>query len=84
MDFQNEKARVFPERKEVKNMDTQTLILIVIGVVLLVALVLLFGSGMAMGGMAMMAGMMGTPVGWVILLVILAVAALVGYMAFYA
>lgn len=65
-------------------MDTQTLILIVIGVVLLVALVLLFGSGMAMGGMAMMAGMMGTPVGWVILLVILAVAALVGYMAFYA
>jgi len=65
-------------------MDTQTLILIVIGVVLLVALVLLFGSGMAMGGMAMMAGMMGTPVGWVLLLVILAVAALVGYMAFYA
>jgi len=65
-------------------MDTQTLVLIVIGVVLLVALVLLFGSGMAMGGMAMMAGMMGTPVGWVILLVILAVAALVGYMAFYA
>jgi len=37
-----------------------------------------------MGGMAMMAGMMGTPIGWVILLVILAVAALVGYLAFYA
>ena len=64
-------------------MDTQTLILIVIGVVLLVALVLLLGSGMAMGGMAMMAGMMATPVGWIILLIILAVAALVGYIAFY-
>jgi len=65
-------------------MDTQNLILIVIGVMLLIALVLLLGSGMAMGGMAMMAGMMATPVGWVILLIILAVAALVGYMAFYA
>lgn len=65
-------------------MDAQTLILIVIGVVLLVALVLLLGSGMAMGGMAMMAGMMGTPIGWIVLLVILAVAALVGYLAFYA
>lgn len=65
-------------------MDTQTLILIAIGVILLVALILLLGSGMAMGGMAMMAGMMATPVGWVILLVILAVAALIGYLAFYA
>ena len=65
-------------------MNTQNLILIVIGVVLLIALVLLLGSGMAMGGMAMMAGMMATPVGWVILLIILAVAVLVGYMAFYA
>jgi len=65
-------------------MDTQTLILIVIGVMLLIALVLLLGSGVAMGGMAMMAGMMGTPIGWVIVLVILAVAALVGYLAFYA
>jgi hypothetical protein len=58
--------------------------LIAIGVILLIALVLLFGSGMAMGGMAMMAGMMGTPIGWVILFIILAVAALVGYLAFYA
>ena len=65
-------------------MDTQNLILIAIGVILLVALILLLGSGMAMGGMAMMAGMMATPVGWVILLVILAVAALIGYLAFYA
>lgn len=65
-------------------MDTQTLILIAIGVILLIALILLLGSGMAMGGMAMMAGMMATPVGWVILLVILAVAALIGYLAFYA
>jgi hypothetical protein len=65
-------------------MDTQTFILIAIGVVLLIALVLLLGSGIAMGGMAMMAGMMGTPIGWVILLVILAVAAMVGYLAFYA
>lgn len=63
-------------------MDTQTLILIVIGVVLLIALVLL--SSVAMGGMVMMAGMMATPVGWVVLLIILAVAALVGYLAFYA
>jgi hypothetical protein len=58
--------------------------LIVIGVVLLIALVLLLGSGVAMGGMAMMAGMMATPVGWIILLIILAVAALVGYLAFFA
>ena len=65
-------------------MDTQTLILIVIGVVLLIALVLLLGSGVAMGGMAMMAGMMATPIGWIILLIILALAALVGYTAFYA
>ena len=65
-------------------MDIQTIILIVIGVVLLIALVLLLGSGMAMGGMAMMAGMMATPIGWIILLIILALAALVGYMAFYA
>lgn len=65
-------------------MDTQTLILIAIGVILLIALILLLGSGVAMGGMAMMAGMMATPVGWVILLVILAVAALIGYLAFYA
>ena len=65
-------------------MDTQTLILIAIGVILLIALILLLGSGVAMGGMAMMAGMMATPVGWVILLVILAMAALIGYLAFYA
>ena len=65
-------------------MDTQTIILIVIGVVLLIALVLLLGSGVAMGGMAMMAGMMTTPIGWIILLIILALAALVGYTAFYA
>lgn len=65
-------------------MDTQTIILIVIGVVLLIALVLLLGSGVAMGGMAMMAGMMATPIGWIILLIILALAALVGYAAFYA
>jgi hypothetical protein len=65
-------------------MDTQTIILIVIGVVLLIALVLLLGSGVAMGGMAMMASMMATPIGWIILLIILALAALVGYTAFYA
>ena len=39
-------------------MDTGTVLLIVIGVVLLVVLLLLLGGGMAMGGMAMMTGMM--------------------------
>lgn len=64
-------------------MDAQTLILVVVGIILVVALVLLFGGGMAMGGMAMMAGMMGTPIGWVILLIILAVAAILGYTVAY-
>jgi len=50
----------------------------------LIALVLLVGSGAAMGGMAMMAGMMSTPFGWIILLVIMAVVGLLAYMAFFA
>ena len=65
-------------------MDAQTILLIVIGVVLLVAILLLFGGGMAMGGMAMMAGMMGTPVGWVLLLITLALGGILAYTALYA
>ncbi|MCF6277497.1 MAG: hypothetical protein L3J16_01950 [Anaerolineales bacterium] len=60
-------------------MDTGTVLLIIVGVILLVALLLLFGGGMAMGGMAMMAGMMATPIGWIALLIILA---LVGFLAY--
>ena len=65
-------------------MDTGTILLIVIGVILLVALLVIFGSGMAMGGMAMMAGMMASPIGWVVLLIILALAGFLVYAAFYA
>jgi hypothetical protein len=65
-------------------MDNGTILLIVIGAILLVALILLFGSGMAMGGMAMMAGMMASPIGWVVLLIILALVGFLGYAAFYA
>lgn len=65
------------------NIDTGTILLIVIGVILLIALLLLFGGGIAMGGMAMMAGVMATPVGWIILLILLALAVLAGYVALY-
>ena len=65
-------------------MDTNTILLIVIGVVLLVALILLFGSGAGMGGMAMMAGMMGTPIGWVVLLAIVALGGFLAWAVLYA
>lgn len=65
-------------------MDNGTVLLIVIGVVLLVVLLLALGGGMAMGGMAMMAGMMGTPVGWVVLLILVGLIALIGYAVFFA
>ncbi len=65
-------------------MDTNSILLIATGVVLLLALVLLFGSGAATGGMAMMAGMMGTPIGWVVLLVILALGGFLAWAALYA
>ena len=60
-------------------MDVGTILLVVIGAVLLIALIALLGSGMAMGGMAMMAGMMSNPLGWLILLILVAVIALIGY-----
>jgi hypothetical protein len=60
-----------------------TVILIIIGVILLIALILLLGGGMAMGGMAMMAGMMGTPIGWVVLLIIFALGGFLAYAALY-
>ncbi len=41
------------------------ILLITVGVVLLIILIALFG-----GGMAMMAGMMGTPIDWVALIII--------------
>jgi hypothetical protein len=65
-------------------MDNGTIWLIVIGAILLVALILLFGGGMAMGGMAMMAGMMSTPIGWIPLLIILALIGFLGYATLYA
>ena len=60
-------------------MDVGTILLVVIGAVLVIALIALLGSGMAMGGMAMMAGMMSNPLGWLILLILVAVIALIGY-----
>lgn len=65
-------------------MDTGTILLIVIGAVLLIVLLIALGGGMAMGGMAMMAGMMGTPVGWVILLILVGLIALIGYTIIFA
>lgn len=59
------------------------ILLIIVGVVLLIVLIALFGGGMAMGGMTMMAGMMGTPIGW-IALIIIGVLALGGYLYFFA
>jgi len=66
-----------------QTMDVGTVLLIVIGAVLLIALIALLGGGMAMGGMAMMAGMMATPVGWLILLILVGVIALVGYVLLF-
>jgi hypothetical protein len=65
-------------------MNAQTVLLVIVGVILLIALLLLFGGGIAMGGMAMMAGMMGTPIGWVALLIILALGGFLAYAALYA
>lgn len=56
-----------------------TVLLLIVGAVLLIVLIIFLGGGMAMGGMAMMAGMMGTPVGWVII----GLAALGAYMLYY-
>jgi hypothetical protein len=64
-------------------MDVGTILLIVIGAVLLIALIALLGGGMAMGGMAMMAGMMSNPLGWLILLILVGVIALIGYILFF-
>jgi hypothetical protein len=63
--------------------DAGTVLLIIVGVVLLIVLIAALGGGMAMGGMAMMAGMMGTPIGWVALIII-GLLALGGYFYFYA
>jgi len=60
-----------------------TILLIIVGVVLLIVLIALFGGGMAMGGMAMMAGMMSTPIGW-IALIIIGLLALGAYLYFFA
>lgn len=65
-------------------MDIGTILLIVIGAVLFVALLLLLGGGMAMGGMAMMAGMMSNPVGIVVFLILAALIAWIGYLLFFA
>ena len=64
-------------------LDPGTVLLLIVGAVLLIALVALLGGGMAMGGMAMMAGMMGTPIGWVALILI-GLIALSGYIIYFA
>ena len=62
--------------------DTGTLLLIVGIVVLVIVLIALLGGPMAMGGMAMMAGMMGTPIGWAAL-VLIGLIALVSYLIYF-
>jgi hypothetical protein len=64
-------------------MDAGTILLIVIGAVLLIVLLVVLGGGMAMGGMAMMAGMIATPVGWIVLLILAGIIALIGYVLSY-
>ena len=64
-------------------MDAGTILLIVIGAVLLIVLLVVLGGGMAMGGMAIMAGMMATPVGWIVLLILAGIIALIGYVLIY-
>jgi len=64
-------------------MDTGTELLIVIGAIPVIALLALLGGSMAMGGMAMIIGMMSTPVGWVVLLILTALIALIGYTILY-
>lgn len=59
-------------------MSIGTILLIVIGAILSIVLIVLLAGGSAMGGMAMMAGMMSTPVGWLVLLILVAVLALIG------
>ncbi len=63
--------------------DPGTLLLLIVGAVLVIALIALLGGGMAVGGMAMMAGMMGTPIGWVALILI-GLVALGGYLLYFA
>ena len=60
-------------------MDIGTVLLIVIGAVLLIVLIASLGGGLAMGGMAIVASMIATPVIWLVLLVFAAVIALIGY-----
>lgn len=64
-------------------MDIGTVLLIMVGAILLIVLIALLGGGMAMGGMAMMAGMMGTPLGWLILLILAGLIALIGYLLLF-
>jgi membrane protein implicated in regulation of membrane protease activity len=60
-------------------MDIGTVLLIIIGAVLLIVLIASLGGGLAMGGMAIVASMIATPVIWLVLLVFAAVIALIGY-----
>ncbi len=48
-------------------LDLGTLLLLIVSVALVVVLIIFLGGGMAMGGMAMMAGLMASPGGWVII-----------------
>jgi drug/metabolite transporter (DMT)-like permease len=64
-------------------MDVGTLLLVVVGAILIIVIIALLGGSMAMGGMAMMAGMMSNPLGWLILLILAALIALIGYVLFF-
>lgn len=66
-------------------MDAGTLLLIVVGVILIVLVLDLLVAGGAMTG-GMMAGMMmaaSTPIGAIVLLIVLALVGIFGYLAFF-
>ncbi|MBG7610133.1 MAG: hypothetical protein IZT55_04625 [Anaerolineae bacterium] len=63
--------------------DFSTILLIIGIIVLVIVLIVLLGGPMAVGGMTMMAGMMGSPVGW-IALILIGLIALAGYLFYFA
>lgn len=69
-------------------MDVGTLLLIGIGIIVFLVLIvildlLLAGGAMTMGAMYGTMGMMSTPLGWVILLVLLAILGILVYAVFF-
>lgn len=65
-------------------MDSKMILLISINAILPINLILLLGTGIGIGDMAMMAGMMGPPIGWVVLLIILALGGFLDWAVLYA